>query len=175
MKFWTSLTALLPLSHRSNPDQMPHFKKNKQRKKKTPTVYEINWKLVSDGLILISFKSIGVFPAVFSVAGLGWWERGNLSMTLVGFGWGPWWAAATFPDVPGIPARPLQHLQGQPGCSRHSPQAGLQQTSLQGHFGQAQAATWQDNSWSQESTSPGACRQPHPPPTARTALSAPLV
>lgn len=63
-RFWKSLTALLPLSHRSNPDQMPHFTKNKQRKKKI-TVYEINWKLVSDGLILISFKSIGVFPAVF--------------------------------------------------------------------------------------------------------------
>lgn len=69
---------------------MPHFQKNKQRtKKKKITVYEINWKLVADGLILISFKPIGVFPAVFSVAGLGSRESEILSVTRVGFGPGP--------------------------------------------------------------------------------------
>lgn len=60
----------------------------------------MNWKLVSDGLILISFKSIGVFPAVFSVAGLGLWESRSLSVPSVGFGPGPWWAVATWPAVP---------------------------------------------------------------------------
>lgn len=88
-RFWKSLTALLPLSHRSNPDQMPHFIKNKQRKKKI-AIYEKSWKLGFDGLILIPFKSIGVFPTVFSVAGLDLRESGIFSMTSVGFGQGPW-------------------------------------------------------------------------------------
>lgn len=56
----------------------------------------MNWKLVSDGLILISFKSIGVF----SVAELGLWESRSLSVPSVGFGPGPWWAVTTWPAVP---------------------------------------------------------------------------
>lgn len=94
----------------------------------------MNWKLVSDGLILISFKSNGVFPAVFSVAGLGWWERGIPSS-------GRFWMAALVSSChvsrcAWHPPRPLQHLQG---CSRYTPQAGLQQTP-RGGFGQTQPA-----------------------------------
>lgn len=82
------------------------------------TVYEINWKLVSDGLIPISFKSIGVFPAVFSVAGLGSWESGSLPVPSVGVGAGPRWAVATSPAVPGFHPRRLKRLQDQPGLTQ---------------------------------------------------------
>lgn len=133
-RFWKSVTALLPLSHRSNPDQMPCFKKNKQRKKKN-TVYEINRELVSDGLILISFKSSGVFP----VAGFSSRESGSLSMTWTGFGPGPRWAVAALADAPGFQPRRLKRLQDQPGRGTRAPQARLQQnflTAPRGDFGQ---------------------------------------
>lgn len=82
---------------------MAYLKSKQTSKGRKRLLYEINWKLVSDGLI--AFKSTGVFLTVLSAAGLGLWERGSLPMILVGFG---------SPDAPRFQTRQLKCVQEQP-------------------------------------------------------------
>lgn len=96
-------------SHRPNPDQMAYLKSKQTSKGRKRLLCEINWKLISDGLI--AFKSIGVFLTALSAAGLGWWECGSLSMISVGFG---------SPNVPQFQTRQLKGVQEQPAPSTHT-------------------------------------------------------
>lgn len=174
MKSWTSLTALLPLSHSSNPDQMPHFKKNKQRKEKN---HYCLWNKLETCFWWHNSHLIEVnwcFPSSFLSTRIRLMGKGNSIQDIGRFWMGALVSSCHVSRCAWHPPRPLQHLQGQPGCSRHSPQAGLQQTSPRGDFGQTQPAPGQDNSWSQKPTCPGACSQHHPPQTAKSALGASL-